>query len=293
MKNEISSNTTQETIESTNKTILNNNLKQKFAISVLCIAVASSSFVSSSVNAQDAKQLNEHQYEQTTANDESSLNAQDKEGIGFGVGMVIGAVVAGPIGAFVTGIAGNIIAKNINANDEIDVLANTLDEEKLEHQQLLSAATKNYEIKLQQVEQAHEYELLAQENNYKSNEQIKAEQLLMSLQFSTGSSDIAPHYQEQVAVLAQLLNSDENLQIDLSGYTDLQGDEVLNQKLSLARVNTVKTLLMAQGVEESRIQTFAFGDKAPLVANSNKKISFYDRRVVLEVKNTSSQTAKN
>ena len=110
----------------------------------------------------------------------------------------------------------------------------------------------------------------------------------MSLQFSTGSSDIAPHYQEQVAALAQILNSSPSMKIDLSGYTDLTGEESLNQTLSQARVETVKTLLMAQGVEEQQIATFAFGEGSPVVANNEREVSFYDRRVVLKLHKSAS-----
>jgi sortase system peptidoglycan-associated protein len=115
---------------------------------------------------------------------------------------------------------------------------------------------------------------------------MQAENLLMSLQFSTGSSDIAAHYQEQVAALAQILNNSPTLKIDLSGYTDLTGEESLNQMLSKARVESVKALLMAQGVEEQQIATFAFGENAPVVASNEREVSFYDRRVVLKLHKT-------
>ncbi len=220
-------------------------------------------------------------------------SAQTREEVGFGVGMVVGAIVAGPIGAVITGVAGNFVAKHMNANDEIDHLATSLAQSQTSNEQQIAQYQRSYETKLQQAEQSYQNELIALENNYRSAEQIKAEQLLMSLQFSTGSSDIAPHYQEQVAVLAQLLNSDPGLSVDLSGYTDLEGDETLNQNLSKARVASVKELLMAQGVSEERIQSFAFGEAQPLVADSQSEVNFYDRRVVLQVKTANSQTAKN
>lgn len=207
---------------------------------------------------------------------------QQNENIGFGTGAAIGAIAAGPIGAFVAGIGGVFIAKFINVNDENDELSSALAKE--QKKQLSIEKTQNqYQAKLQRLESSYQQQLVALENQQSQAGQLQAENLLMSLQFSTGSSDIAPHYQEQVAALAQILNSSPSMKVDLSGYTDLTGEQSLNQTLSQARVESVRTLLMAQGVNEQQIATFAFGEEAPVVANSEREVSFYDRRVVLKL----------
>ena len=204
------------------------------------------------------------------------------ENIGFGTGAAIGAIAAGPIGAFVAGIGGVFIAKFINVNDENDELSSALAKEK--KKQLSNEKIQNqYQAKLQRLESSYQQQLVALENQQSQAGQLQAENLLMSLQFSTGSSDIAPHYQEQVSALAQILNSSPSMKVDLSGYTDLTGEQSLNQTLSQARVESVRTLLMAQGVNEQQIATFAFGEGAPVVANSEHEVSFYDRRVVLKL----------
>ncbi|MCJ8321961.1 MAG: sortase-associated OmpA-like protein PdsO [Colwellia sp.] len=224
---------------------------------------------------------------------EQHKHAELNQEIGLGTGLVVGAIVAGPIGAIVAALAGNFIAEHINANENIDALEVALTHEQLTYQQQLVSNQKMFEQKLQVSEQAFQTELIALEQNYQTNGQLQAENLLMSLQFSTGSTDIAPHYQEQIAVLADLLNRTPTMSVDLSGYTDLLGEEALNQKLSLARVQKVKNLLMAQGVEDERIITAAFGEAQPLVANAQQESSFYDRRVVMKLHNQVNQTAKN
>ena len=220
-------------------------------------------------------------------------DAQTTEEIGLGTGVLLGAIFGGPIGAIVTGIAGTFIAKHINAKDDIEHLEISLADQSENHQQEVALQKREFNKKLQSSEQAYQAELLALEQNYQATGQMQAENLLMSLQFSTGSSDIAPHYQEQVAVLADLLNRSPKMAIDLSGYTDMEGEESLNQNLSLARVNEVKRLLMAQGVEGNRIQTFSYGEGAPVVATAQQESSFYDRRVVLKLHTKQTQTAKN
>lgn len=209
--------------------------------------------------------------------------------IGFGSGALLGALVAGPIGAFVAGIVGTIIAKNVNSESTIGDLQLALNQK----EQHIKQEMAKYQETLKLSEQAYQSELLSLENNYSTSAQLQAENLLMSLQFSTGSSDIQPHYQEQITALVGMLAQSPNLSIDLSGYTDLQGDELLNQALSMARVNSVKHALIQGGVASDRIQLFAHGETEPVVANNDKEISFYDRRVVIKLRPADEeQTAK-
>jgi sortase system peptidoglycan-associated protein len=244
---------------------------KKLIVTTVVMAV----LVSSAVNATERSLILETKHQQQAQN----------ENIGFSTGAVIGAITAGPIGAIVAGLGGVFITKFINVNNDNDELTSALVKEQqkqLSNEQLQS----QYHAKLQRLATSYQQQLVTLENKQKQqNEtgQLQADNLLMSLQFSTGSSDIAPHYQEQVAALAQILNASPMMKIDLSGYTDLTGEQALNQTLSQARVESVRTLLMAQGVDEQRIATFAFGEESPVVANSEREVSFYDRRVVLKL----------
>lgn len=245
----------------------------KMAVKKLLITTAvMAALTTSTVNATENTLISAVKHQQQMQN----------ENIGFGTGAVIGAITAGPVGAILAGLGGIFIAKFINVNDENDELASAFAKEQ---QKQLSNEQKQsqYQAKLQHLESSYQQQLVAMENKNNQTGQLQAENLLMSLQFSTGSSDIAPHYQEQVAALAQLLNGEPRMKVDLSGYTDLTGEQSLNQTLSQARVESVKTLLIAQGVDEQQIATFAFGENSPVVANSEHEVSFYDRRVVLKL----------
>lgn len=233
-------------------------------------------------------------YEQIQEKKEEQRNQQktDNENIGFGTGAVIGAVIAGPIGAFVAGITGVFIAKHINVNDDVEQLSLALTQAKKNHLFELEQSQSKFEL-AQQNYQAELTSLIDEEKKKtRFTDSLQAENLLMSLQFSTGSSEISAHYQEQVSAVAQVLNDSPLMKIDLSGYTDLEGDSNLNQKLSQARVESVKELLMAQGVSENQISVFAYGEKSPVVATDKQQISFYDRRVVLKLHNPLGQVAK-
>lgn len=215
--------------------------------------------------------------------------ASTNEEIGFGAGALIGGLIAGPIGAFFSGVIGTIIAKNVNAENTISDLEFVLNQK----EQLRKQEIAKYQEALQSSEQAYQSELLSLENNYSKSAQLQVENLLMSLQFSTGSSDIQPHYQEQINALVAMLEQAPHLSIDLSGYTDLEGDELLNQALSMARVNSVKNALIDGGVAGNRIRLFAHGETEPVVANNDKEVSFYDRRVVIKLRSSDvEQTAQ-
>ncbi|GHE83621.1 sortase-associated OmpA-like protein PdsO [Thalassotalea profundi] len=221
----------------------------------------------------------------TSSENESGLSAEGKEGVGLGVGVVLGAIFGGPAGAFITGVAGSLIAKEINAKEEITLLSNNL----VKEQQAKIALDEKYERQLDQQEQAFSQQLAAVKSSLSQTSQLQAENLLMSLQFSTGSSELKAHYKAQIDALANLLKQTNDLDVDLSGYTDLQGDSKYNHALSIARVNSVKKALIDNGIEPDRIKLFAFGENAPVVANSEKQVSFYDRRVVIKLRPSENQ----
>jgi sortase system peptidoglycan-associated protein len=225
---------------------------------------------------------------------EDNLNPETVEEIGFGTGALIGAIFGGPAGAFITGIAGTFIAKNINSEDKIESLQANQKDQQLQFEQELASMEKV----LERANQSHQQELIALEQKQEQSSaytltQLQAENLLMSLQFHTGSANIPDYYQDQLAALAALLNQSPDINVDLSGYTDLLGDSDLNLKLSSKRADSVKKQLISFGVAEDRINTYAFGESSPVVANAQHKSSFYDRRVMIKIHQQPSQVAKN
>lgn len=231
----------------------------------------------------------------TYANDtDKNLEPDTVEEIGFGTGAIIGAIFGGPAGAFITGIAGTFIAKNMNSEDQIDTLQASQKNQQAQFEQEL-ASMKSV---LEQTNQAYQQELIALEQKQEQAApyaltQLQAENLLMSLQFKTGSANIPDYYQDQLMALAELLKQSPDIKVDLSGYTDLLGDSDLNLKLSSKRADSVKAQLISLGVSEERINTFAFGESSPVVANAQQKSSFYDRRVMIKIHQQPSQVAKN
>lgn len=62
----------------------------------------------------------------------------------------------------------------------------------------------------------------------------------------------------------QVLKSDSRLYVTIKGYTDALGDADYNEKLSKNRAQSVKDFLSRNGIGESRIRTFSFGESLSL-----------------------------
>lgn len=178
----------------------------------------------------------------TYANDtDKNLEPDTVEEIGFGTGAIIGAIFGGPAGAFITGIAGTFIAKNMNSEDQIDTLQASQKNQQAQFEQEL-ASMKSV---LEQTNQAYQQELIALEQKQEQAApyaltQLQAENLLMSLQFKTGSANIPDYYQDQLMALAELLKQSPDIKVDLSGYTDLLGDSDLNLNCHLSAQTRLK-----------------------------------------------------
>ncbi|WP_371378043.1 sortase-associated OmpA-like protein PdsO [Thalassotalea aquiviva] len=206
---------------------------------------------------------------------------------GLSLGVVIGGILGGPPGAFISAIAGDFIGQSIVNNDEITTLKNNINATEFE----LKSLKKQHHQHLKSMESAYQQEISNLVSKYEQGISAQAHNIMMSMQFRTGSSDLEPHYKEQVVALAKLLEDGDDLVIDLSGYTDKQGSEDNNYQLSLARVNTVKALLLEHGIKQERIVASAFGETAPLEANSHSEVNYFDRRVVMKVTPMHSQLA--
>ncbi len=79
--------------------------------------------------------------------------------------------------------------------------------------------------------------------------------------------------------IAALMKTNPNMEIQLEGHTDNQGDFMLNVELSKNRVVAVKNYLVKQGVEENRVHFKAYGSTRPLASNHSEENRKKNRRV--------------
>jgi general secretion pathway protein A len=67
--------------------------------------------------------------------------------------------------------------------------------------------------------------------------------------------------------------------INVYGYTDNQGPEKFNQRMSLFRANVVKSYLIGKGVYPDKVVTFAMGGANPIASNNSPAGRSKNRRV--------------
>ena len=78
-----------------------------------------------------------------------------------------------------------------------------------------------------------------------------------------------------------------NLEVIIAvGHTDSDGSDSMNQKLSVARAESVKTYLVSKGIEANRVYTEGKGEKSPVADNKTKEGKAKNRRVEIEVVGT-------
>ena len=194
---------------------------------------------------------------------------------GVGIGSVLGAVIAGPPGAAIGASLGGSIGWGKDQNDALDESLTTLEQRELAFQQnthaleqkqqsLQASAQEILKLRRANAEQASRLGDLESGNKVKQQNADYLKSLVahyaQDIYFQSGQSEAPDYAQSRLANLVELLKSHLDLRVTLKGYTDPSGSAKLNAKLAQARVDGIKELLKAEGIEEGRISGLAVGE---------------------------------
>ncbi|MBK9046690.1 MAG: PorP/SprF family type IX secretion system membrane protein [Bacteroidetes bacterium] len=80
-----------------------------------------------------------------------------------------------------------------------------------------------------------------------------------------------------------IMYADKDATVILSGHTDSEGDAFQNMVLSQSRADMVKTYMVKQGIDESRIKTVTYGETMPLEDNTTVEGKQLNRRVEINI----------
>jgi len=97
--------------------------------------------------------------------------------------------------------------------------------------------------------------------------------------FDTGKAQLNPGSDRKLDQLAQFLTSHPERRVQIDGYTDSVGTDSYNQDLSQRRAETVKSALIARGIDSSRIGTQGYGKGFPVADNTDSGGRQLNRRV--------------
>ncbi|WP_295123304.1 OmpA family protein [uncultured Chitinophaga sp.] len=107
-----------------------------------------------------------------------------------------------------------------------------------------------------------------------------------NLNFETGSAQITPESRQQVNNLAAILDAFPATKIKIGGYTDKQGDEAVNLKLSKERAEAVIAALQGANAKPAQLQgAEGYGSQyAKAAANAPDEDRKTDRRISVSVR---------
>jgi outer membrane protein OmpA-like peptidoglycan-associated protein len=101
--------------------------------------------------------------------------------------------------------------------------------------------------------------------------------------FDTGKYSLKPGAREKLAKVAGILLAYPGLNIEVGGYTDNVGGDVMNQTLSENRAGSVRDYLVQEGVATNSVSAKGFGNTLPVASNDNSAGRQQNRRVELLV----------
>lgn len=183
----------------------------------------------------------------------------------FGSGAVIGAVVGGPVGYLLGAATGAYIAeKQVQVDNMEDQITN-----------------RSHQIELLEDELAFKESTLSTvKNSVASLEMQLKDEAEAPVFFETGSDQLTLQAKQNLAATIEYLQSKNDVQVWLEGYTDPRGTDGYNLTLSQARAKNVKAYLIDNGIAEETIQAIGYGMK-----NSTHDTAMFDleRRVEINL----------
>src|SRR5581483_10913862 len=103
--------------------------------------------------------------------------------------------------------------------------------------------------------------------------------VLNNIFFETDKAVLLPPSFAELDKLVKYLATHKIYLIALSGYTDNEGSESHNQKLSEARAQSVSGYLILKGIEKTRVTFAGFGSNNPIAPNDKSEGRQKNRRV--------------
>ncbi|WP_080057653.1 OmpA family protein [Spirosoma aerolatum] len=99
------------------------------------------------------------------------------------------------------------------------------------------------------------------------------------INFDVNKAVIKPASMGEINAIANILKQNSALKFEVGGHTDSDGDDASNLKLSEARANAVKALLVSMGIDASRLMTKGYGETKPIGDNKTVEGKTENRRV--------------
>ncbi len=101
----------------------------------------------------------------------------------------------------------------------------------------------------------------------------------LHINFETGKADIKLESQKIVDQVAEMLKTDDSLNVSIEGHTDNVGTAGFNKTLSENRAKSVMSAIVSRGIEKSRLSAKGWGQEKPVGDNKTEDGRAMNRRV--------------
>jgi len=109
--------------------------------------------------------------------------------------------------------------------------------------------------------------------------------VLVGVNFDFNSTKLKPEAYPVLFHAVQVLLMNQDMNVEIRGYTDNVGSEKANKTLSDKRANVVKNYLVARGVSSSRLRAVGYGESNPITDNKTADGRAMNRRIEFKVLN--------
>ncbi|MGF1638581.1 MAG: OmpA family protein [Cyclobacteriaceae bacterium] len=106
---------------------------------------------------------------------------------------------------------------------------------------------------------------------------------LSKVYFERGAASLLEESSEELDRLVELLNENPNMEIEIAGHTDNQGNARLNLQLSRDRVAIVEKYLLDKGIAKKRVKGKGYGGSRPIASNASEETRKLNRRVEFSI----------
>lgn len=101
--------------------------------------------------------------------------------------------------------------------------------------------------------------------------------------FNSGKSSFQKQTMPVLTAITGILKEYPSANFMIEGHTDSQGADSVNQKLSEDRAGAVKTYLVENGIDASRLTSVGYGETKPMDSNKTSKGRTNNRRVEVKL----------
>lgn len=217
------------------------------------------------------------------SNDSSTEYPGTAENTGILGGIAVGASVGGPPGAMAGAAIGALLGNGWNARKQVGELQGDVADLRQQTESLQRQKTE-LELALREAVRQRNQTIPA---SYEQPVSPCCDNTVVSVYFRSGSDAVEAHDHEVLSSFARLSQHMADPLIEITGYADRNGDADANLRLSQRRSLQVSNLLAQLGVDNTKLTTVAYGETRPLSQEPTFETDFFDRRVVLRLRDAS------